>query len=458
MGTPRRHVGRPELVRARRRRGLSQEAAAEAVGVSPTTWARWERGEQGVRARHRARMAVVFGVEAAEVERWVDGWAFGETSSWPFADCGDASLAATVKAADHLWRFEMDPSRRHLLATLPFVPAALGEWLTSWMYDTPVTSTAHHGPGRAVGLADVKRLNDARQAFSQMDQQFGAGLVRPVVIKYLNTVVAPLLHGRYDAKVGAKMMTAAAGMTEMAGWTAFDLGHHGQAQRHFGQALKLAKAGDDLLTGAWILMTLTQQAIYLGETKWAPWLANAAVDAAHRGEASQRAMAFVLVKKAGALALQSSQAEIPDKHRAREVERLIVEAERLHSHGPAERDPAWLASYGEPGFAAALGSCWQLTGEHGRAAVYAETAMRGYGERFPRAVQFTSVNAAEAQLGIGELEQALHTARAVIPAAKSLTSVRLVKRLREFSGQLEPYGKTVMVREFRDHLKHELAA
>ncbi|MFC6083744.1 hypothetical protein [Sphaerisporangium aureirubrum] len=80
-----------------------------------------------MRARHRGRMAAVFGVEAIEVERWVEGWAFVETPCWPLVDCVGGSLEATVKLADLLWRFEMDGSRRHLLATLPFVPAALGE-------------------------------------------------------------------------------------------------------------------------------------------------------------------------------------------------------------------------------------------------------------------------------------------------------------------------------------------
>ncbi|MGW4638425.1 helix-turn-helix domain-containing protein [Sphaerisporangium sp. NPDC004334] len=451
-------AGRPELVRARRRRGLSQEAAAEAVGVSPTTWARWERGEQGVRARHRARMAVVFAVEAVEVERWVEGWAFVETPSWPLVDCGGGSLEATVKSADLLWRYEMDPSRRHLLATLPFVPAALGEWLTSWTYDTPAASTARAGAGRAVGMADVQRINEARQAFSQMDQQFGAGLVRPVVIKYLNSVVTPLLHGRYDTNVGSELMIAAAGLTEMAGWTAFDLGHHGQAQHHFGQALSLAKAGGDLLTGAWVLMTLTQQAIYLRETKWAPRLAGAAVDAARQGAATPCVLAFMLIKQAGAIALQRRFADTREKHSLGCVERLLGDAERLHAQGPAGRDPAWLTSYGQPGFAAALGACWQLAGEHARALACAETALRDYNERHPRAMQFTRVNAAEAYLGMRELEQALDTAKAAVPAARSLTSVRLVKRLREFAGQLEPYGDTMAVREFRDHLRSELAA
>jgi hypothetical protein len=71
---------------------------------------------------------------------------------------------------------------------------------------------------------------------------------------------------------------------------------------------------------------------------------------------------------------------------------------------------------------------------------------------------FVQVNAAEAYLGIGELEQGITRARAAIPAIKALTSPRLVERLRQFAGQLEPYRGSMMVRGFRDHLNHELAA
>jgi hypothetical protein len=205
-------------------------------------------------------MAAVFGAEAVEVERWIEGRAFAATSSWPIADFGGGSLAATVKSAAHLWGYEMDPSRRHLLATLPFVPAVLGEWLISWNYGVPVESAAHHGSGPVVGLADVTRINEALKAFKQMDDQFGAGLVRPVVMNCLNGSVAPLLRGRYDDRVGAELMSAAAGMTAMAGWTAFDLSRHGQSQHYFGQALRLAKVGNDSLTGAWVLSALTRQA------------------------------------------------------------------------------------------------------------------------------------------------------------------------------------------------------
>ncbi|MGW0587335.1 hypothetical protein [Streptosporangium sp. NPDC002607] len=352
----------------------------------------------------------------------------------------------------------MDSSRREMLATLPFVPAALGEWLVSWSYGLPAESAAHHGSGPIVGLADVTRINESRRAFSQMDQRFGAGVVRPVVMNYLNGSVTPLLRGRYSDKVGAELMVAAAGLTELAGWTAFDLGQHGKAQHHFGQALKLAKAGNDLLAGAWVLMTLTQQAIYLQQPKWAEWPARAAVDTARRAGAPPRVMALMLVKEAGATASRTRGNRTSGGHATKQVERLLAEAERAHDQGSDDRDPEWLASYGRSGLVAAMGCCWQQIGEHRRAAGFAETAIQGYDGRFVRAVQFAQVNAAEAYLGMGELEEGITRARAAIPAIKALTSPRLVERLRQFAGQLEPYQGSMMVREFRDHLNHELAA
>ncbi len=393
-----------------------------------------------------------------EVERWIDGWAYGETSSWPIADFGGTSVTATVKAADQLWRSEMNPSRRHLLATLPYLPTALGEWLTSWTYDSAPASTAYRGTGRAVGLADVKRINEARQAFSQMDHQFGAGLVHPVVVRYLNSIVAPLLHGRYDDRVGAELMSAAAGMSRMAGWTSFDMSHHGQAQRHLGQALRFAKAGDDPLTGAWVLTTLTLQAIHLKQAAWAVRLAGAAADAARRAQASPRVMALVLTRQARAVALRTKPAETGDRHSAKQVGRLLAEAERAHAQGETERDPGWVASYEAVELNAQAGGCWRLLGDYARAAACAETAVAEFGARLPRSAQINRVSAAGAYLAMGELEQALASARAAIPMAKGLTSARSVGRLKDFADHLQPYGTTVAVREFREHLRIELAA
>ncbi|MEV7008946.1 helix-turn-helix transcriptional regulator [Streptosporangium sp. NPDC051022] len=450
--------GRPELVRARKRMGLSQDAMAETLWVSPTTWSRWERGRQEIRPVYRARMAEVFGVDPAEVERWVEGRAPVDTQAWLLPDFSDLSLAATVKTAERLWRCDVDPDRRHLLAALPFVPAAFGSWLSAWSYGASPASAAYQGAGAAVGLSDVRRIVEARQAFGQMDHQFGAGLVRPAVVDYLNTAVAPLLRGRYDDRVGAELMTAAAGMAQLAGWTAFDLDRHGQAQHYFGQALTLAKTGNDPLTGAWVMTSMTDQAIHLEQPAQAVWLARAAVETARQVQAPPRAMSLLLVMEAWATALQARPAETGDAHSAKRVERLLAEAERTYAQGATDRDPAWIAWYDAPELTAEMGMCWKLLGDHRRAADCAESAVREFTTKRPRSAQLNRVNAAEAYLGMGEVEQAVDAARAAIPMARSLTSARSVERLRKFSARLEPYGTTIQVREFRAYLDGELAS
>ncbi|WP_424528245.1 helix-turn-helix transcriptional regulator [Sphaerisporangium viridialbum] len=443
------------MINARKRRGLSQEQAADAVQVSPTTWGRWERGVQEVRAVHRTRMAIAFQEDPAEIARWIDG----DTALCPLADFWGGALTLTVKAAEELWRSELDPSRRHMLAALPFVPTAVGEWLAAWSYDPAPDSTAHRGSGPQVGMADVERISQAKQAFAQIDHQFGAGLVRPAVVKYLNGTVAPLLHGRYDDRVGSALMTAAADMTCLVGWMAFDIDRNGQAQRYFAQALRLAKAAGDPVMAAWVLGVMSHQAIYLNRPTEALRLANAAGEAARQGQAPPRLMGrLALGERAWATALQVKLSDTREGHSVKQVERLLAEAQRAYEQGPTDREPTWLPPYDPTRISSEAARCWHLLGEHQRAIECAESALSGLRGSRTRSAQLAHVNAAEAYLGAGELEQALNFARAATPVAKSLSSPRLVERVRGFSGQLDPYGSTVQVREFRDYMRVQLAA
>ncbi|WP_326638952.1 helix-turn-helix domain-containing protein [Streptosporangium sp. NBC_01755] len=150
------------MARARRRMGMSQREISAALWVSSTTWSRWERGCQEIRPVYRARMAEVFGVDPAEVERWIEGTVPVDTEAWLIPDFSDFSLGTTVKTADRLWRCDVDPERRHVLAALPFVPAAFGSWLSAWSYGTPEVSAAYQGSGPIVGLSDVRRIVEAR--------------------------------------------------------------------------------------------------------------------------------------------------------------------------------------------------------------------------------------------------------------------------------------------------------
>lgn len=462
MGRTRPGPPRTELARARIRLGLSQQDAAEAVGVSPTTWSRWERGGQNLRPAYRARIARLFAVDPFTVEQWLDGTGATRpptaTALFPAADFEEHLSASTVDSFDHLWRSDMDPARREMLAALPFVPSALGEWLTAWNFDPPLTLPVDRPADGRVRSADVARIREAHEAFVRMDHQFGSGLIRPAVVDYLNTTVAPLLRRDCDDRVRAELMAAAGEMVLMAGWSAFDLGRHGQAQRYFGQALQLAKAAGDPMAAVDVMTTMTLQALHLREPIWAGRLAQAAVETARRAQATPRVMAMLLTRQAWAIALRVNSAEGRDAHAAREVGRLLNEAQDAYARGSDDRDPSWMDWYEETEPVAEAGRCWYLLGEHRRSADCTERCLAVYTERRFRTAQFTYVSAAEAYLGMGELEQAVESARTAIPMARRLTSARAIERLRVFADRLTPYEDSVCVREFRDQLNERLAA
>jgi hypothetical protein len=345
-----------------------------------------------------------------------------------------------------------------MLATLPFVPAALGEWLTAWNYDNRSLSFPEPTNGPAVGVGDLTRINETHEAFVQIDHQFGAGLVRPAIVDYLTTTVAPLLKGRYSDTIRSDLMSAAAGMTQLAGWTAFDLRQQGKAQYYYGQALKLAKAANSQMTAIWVLSTMTLQAIHLEQPTWALRLARAALDIARRVQAPPRVMAMLLSREAWSLALQVSLSDQPSKHDTKQVERLLAEAERTYVDDPTDRDPAWAEWYESTEPVAEAGICWRLIGRPERGLDCLGSILPQYTQRRFRTIQLTRISMAEAYLGMGELEAALTSARAAIPAAQRITSPRLVERVQRFDKQLGPHAKTVKVREFRSYLGSTIAA
>ncbi|GAA4242342.1 hypothetical protein GCM10022254_75010 [Actinomadura meridiana] len=449
---------RAGLSAARALRGLTQEAAAEEIGVSPTTWARWEQGKQGIRLNSRRRLAEMFGVTLVEVDRWVAVDEAEPVAPWLSGESeGFTSPADTVESCGELWRWDVDPARRRLLGTMPFVPAVLSEWLLSWNLDPIDKLKLRVGPAASVGMEDVRRIREATQAFSQMDEQFGGGLVRPAVVDYLNTKIAPLLEGRYSEEVGEHLASAAALMTALAGWEAYDTGSHGLAQIHYGHALQLAKAARDNLTAARILSILAQQACDLKHPQWAVRLASAAHQAGQKAQAPPRVMAHLLLQEARAAATAITLADTRDRHGETRVRRLLGDAETAFAQAaPGDNEPTWISYFTQPEFTACAGLCWQMIGEYPRAAQCADRAVRGLDSRFPRAIQLNTVHMATAQLGMGELDHALVSAKDAVPMANALTSRRSEEWVRDFDTRLAPHSDDRRVKDWRDYMRIEL--
>ncbi|GAA2215711.1 hypothetical protein GCM10009850_111790 [Nonomuraea monospora] len=412
-----------------------------------------------MRPVYRARLGQAWQAEGIEVERWLE--AASPACDVPGDDRVDEldPVACEADGFDQLWRWEMDTSRRHLLAALPFASGLLGEWLLAWRYDATPGSAARHAAdagGSQVGWSDVQRVHDAHRAFTQMDHQFGAGLVRPAVTDFMNSTLAPLMRGRYSEDVGRALMSAAARVSRTAGWMAFDLGAHGQAQQHLGQALKLAKQAGDDLTSAWILAALAQQACDLEHGRWAIRLASAANEAGQRSHASPRVRALLQLRQARACAV-ATDPEQPNPSARQQVRNLLAEAADTYTATMHDNDPPWIAAFGPAELAAEAGYCWQRIGEHQLAADHAEQALAGFASGYLRSIQFNQVHAANARLDMGDLDAALAHARPAVLAAKDLTSARARAHVRDFATHLTARHRDhPQAREFADYLRAEL--
>jgi hypothetical protein len=149
-----------------------------------------------------------------------------------------------------------DISRRTLLGTVPFVAGALTnpqrEWLL-WLLEREGTTDGAGGSGRAGGVraiaaavpppgcaGPVEQVHAMIGMFDEMDNQYGGGGVRTSIVHYLATEIVPMLQQRGVAPDRLReLFAAAARLAAMAGWSSYDAGEYGLAQRYMTQGLRL---------------------------------------------------------------------------------------------------------------------------------------------------------------------------------------------------------------------------
>ncbi|WP_422647220.1 hypothetical protein [Actinoalloteichus caeruleus] len=141
---------------------------------------------------------------------------------------------------------------------------AMSGWtnpLRRWLIK-PIEGRPDHPAGSlTVGAADIAELRAVAEDSRRWDSRYGGGSWRSsAVLTCLRERAAPLLHGRYTDRVGRQLFSATAQLARLAGWTAFDAGQHAVAQRHYVQALRLARAAGDVPLGGYVLVCAALQA------------------------------------------------------------------------------------------------------------------------------------------------------------------------------------------------------
>jgi hypothetical protein len=253
-----------------------------------------------------------------------------------------------------------------------------------------------------------------------LDFQLGGGHTRKLLLFYFRDQVLPLF-GSLPLRQRTDLFVATAELAQMLGWSAYDAGRHGAAQRYFVHSLRLAKeAGDDLLA-ARLLANLSHQANYLGSFHNAVELARAAQHAAARCHAG-RTTAMLHAMEARALASLDDRAGCAAAlHRAEQSLDRAVDAS----------EPGWISYFTPEELAGEAAHCFRDLRRPAETSHFGELAIAAANTP-TRTRAFINLVTAAGCLQGGHLEEALTTARHAIELAGPLQSSRYQRYVRDF--------------------------
>ncbi|MBV2353629.1 regulator [Streptomyces sp. J2-1] len=298
-------------------------------------------------------------------------------------------------------------------------------------------------PGHRVTGGDIAALRSVGDLFRTLDDAYGGGHARQALVRYLEHECEPMLRGSYDEHTGRRLFGAAADLTRLAGWTSYDIGAHGLAQRYFVQALRLSQAAGDRAYGSYVLVTMSRQAVHLGHGREAVQLARVAQQGAGSG-ATAAVQAMLHAAEARAHGVMGE---------VRACTGALVRAERaMEAARPGDEVPHWARSFDEAQLAHEFAHCHRDLQQFRAAAQYAERSLQLRAPGHARSRLLCRVVLATARLGLGELDAACALAAEAAAQAAEMRSVRAVEYVRDFERRLEPYRDGAPARGYRERV------
>ncbi|WP_329201821.1 MULTISPECIES: sporulation protein [unclassified Streptomyces] len=352
-----------------------------------------------------------------------------------------------IRVAATYWR-TVDRSRRQLISN-GFAIAAFATPVTRWLAKPTDPPTAHQG-GRQVGRSDLDELWKAADEARLWDSRFGGGNWKASsVTECLRLNAAPLLTGTYTETIGRELFAATAELSRVVGWSAVDTGHHDVAQRHFVQALRLARAAGNVESGCYVLATMALQAFLRGYPEQAADMAEGAYERG-LGHAAPRVLAFAKLAEARAHG-RTGNAKAAQAALGRTEE--LLDAIRPGSH-----DPKHLAYMTYARLAADATEVHRdLTDPRG-AFTWNELAEPMPADRFTRATGIRMAVLATSHLQNRELEPGLAAANTSLSILSNVHSSRAHNYLHDVTRALGPWKGHPEVADLIQRTRTELPA
>ena len=305
-----------------------------------------------------------------------------------------------------------------------WAPSAAPTAIMGYLFGTgPGLVTGEHEPAR--GAAAVAAIRTTTAHLTDLDFTFGGGYTRRMLLFYFRSDVVPVLRASHPERTRREIFSAAAEVAQLIGWSAYDAGRHGAAQRYFVQGLRLAREADDHMLGATILSNLSHQANYLGRFADAAQLARAA-QSETLGRHSPTVMTLLLAMEARALASSGDE---------RECAAVLNRAEKVFARRDPGSEPKWIEYFNAEELAGEAAHCFRDLGRSEETQVFAAQAIEPTNTP-PRTRAFIGMVAAAGVLKEGDVDGAVGTAVRAVDLAGPLQSDRYLRYLTDFYASL----------------------
>lgn len=402
------------------------------LATNRTTVWKWAQGQEPDADAQRV-LADLLGVpyEQASAEgwpRWLPVWEVtGLTAPW--------TEAGTVEALSDL----VGSGRMDRRGFLTITGAALTGLAASWV-DAPSAMAAALNGDRVTDTM-VSTIEQRISTLRTLDDQLGGARLLEQARGDLALVTGLLSGGRYTDKVSIRLYALAARVSHLTGWMAYDAGLRSAGQRYYVGALRSARTAGDDAFGAFILAEMGVHVSEAGRTAERVDLISTAIDNAPRS-LSPCTQSFLYLHKAEALSRDGDH---------REAGTALNRATSLWERHMTDENPDWLDWFGEAQLRSTEGKVLLRSGQVERATSSLETSVT---RAAPRDKAVRSSRLAEARLAGSDLEGALDAANYGAELLEdSVSSIRALNRLKEFSTRLEPHKSVPSVREFQERLQ-----
>ncbi|MGH7743953.1 MAG: helix-turn-helix domain-containing protein [Candidatus Dormibacteria bacterium] len=342
----------------------------------------------------------------------------------------------------HLLWFQLPDQQRHI-----YPSAELGPRVAVSSLPVPQPTAGSFQLVRVGGHGGQAASSDmaAMHAFRAADRHVGGGHLYATVVDYLHTDMAPrLFGGNHQDKT---VFTAAAALTEMAGWMAHDAGHDDQARAHFGRALDMSEVGCDRQLSAHVLASMSHLAHHTCQPHEAIRLARAGEDALSGGPRNSGLEAHVVAMQARGFAALGEPSE---------TAALLGRAEKALEHSYSEESSVWVSRFDEGSLASEAARCMRQLRQLPQAQRHAERIIELRPTHRTRSRALGQLILATVLIEQGQPEQACALAKEVLDATQSLSSYPVIEQLRDLHQLLAPHNTNTVVKDFLDCLDEAL--